>query len=76
MATSRNQSQDTRDGAGDAMEARTRSRIVARLMLRGAVALFREELRKGANEQRVAEARAGMVFWRERLQVLTFSARA
>lgn len=58
------------------MDAKTRSRIVARVMLRGAVALFREELRRGACEERVAEARAGMVFWRERLQVLTLSARA
>jgi hypothetical protein len=58
------------------MDDKTRSRIVARVMLRGAVALFREELRRGACEERVAEARAGMIFWRERLQVLTLSARA
>jgi hypothetical protein len=58
------------------MDDKTRSRIVAHVMLRGAVALFREELRRGACEERVAEARAGMIFWRERLQVLTLSARA
>lgn len=56
------------------MDPRTRSRLVARMMLRGAVALFRDELRKGACEQRVAEARAGMVFWRQRLQSLTLGA--
>jgi hypothetical protein len=58
------------------MDAKTRSRIVARVMLRGAVALFRDELRRGACQERVAEARSGMIFWRERLQVLTSSARA
>lgn len=53
-----------------------RARSVARVMLRGAVALFRDEVRRGACEERVAEARAGMVFWRERLQALTSGARA
>lgn len=43
---------------------------VARTMLQAAVRAFREEVRKGACEQRVAEARAAMVFWRERLEAL------
>lgn len=45
-------------------------RDLARVMLKGAVWAFREELRKGACEQRVAEARAAVIFWRERLEAL------
>lgn len=52
------------------LDARARSLDVARTMLKGAVQAFREEVRKDACEQRVNEARAAMVFWRERMQAL------
>ncbi|RYY77619.1 MAG: hypothetical protein EOO24_44775 [Comamonadaceae bacterium] len=61
--------------AGPTLDDRARSLSVARMMLRGAVALFREELRKGACEERVAEARTAMVYWRERLRSLTLDVR-
>jgi hypothetical protein len=57
------------------MTDKARSLEVARTMLRGAVWAFREELRRGACEQRVNEARAAMVFWRERMQSLTLGTR-
>jgi hypothetical protein len=47
-----------------------RSLDLARTMLSAALTHFREEIRKGACEQRVAEAREAVVFWRERLQDL------
>ncbi|HZY17435.1 MAG TPA: hypothetical protein VFE82_03085 [Ramlibacter sp.] len=52
------------------LDATSRSLDVARTMLKAAVATFREELRKGACERRVNEARSAVVFWRERMQAL------
>jgi hypothetical protein len=44
------------DSAAPVLDGRARSLSVARMMLRGSVALFREELRRGASEERVSEA--------------------
>jgi hypothetical protein len=45
-------------------------------MLKGAVLTFREQVQKGASEERVAEARAAMVYWRERMQTLMLGTRS
>ncbi len=52
------------------MDPTARSLDVARTMLKGAVWAFRQELLKGASEQRVGEARENLVFWRERFEAL------
>ncbi len=52
------------------MDPNARSLDIARTMLKGAVWAFRQEVLKGASEERVREARQNLVFWRERFEDL------